>query len=67
VPLFTPLITTKLNDALNRHAAQTGQPPYRTSRAIFLASVLFYPLAIAWVQSAMNQVLAEPYPPGQIA
>jgi len=58
VPLFTPLITTKLNDALNQHAVQTGQPPYRTSRAVFLSSLLFYPLAMAWVQSAMNQTVS---------
>jgi hypothetical protein len=63
VPLFTPLITTKLNDALNRHAAQTGQPPHRTSRAVFLSSLLFYPLAMAWVQSAMNQVLTASHQP----
>ena len=57
--ILEPIILTTLNDALNKHATELGQPLYRASWVIFLWAFLFPPIAMALVQSTMNRVISE--------
>jgi len=58
-PVFVyPITLTKLNDALNSHATELGQAPYRASWVIFWCACLLNPLGMALVQSSMNRVMA---------
>lgn len=59
VPLIDPILVTSLADALNKHAFEMDRPAYRRSWAVFLLSLLFYPAAMALVQSTMNRVMEE--------
>ena len=55
VPLMFPIITTTLIDALNVHATGSGHRQLRSPVGVFLWSLFFPPVGIAFVQAAMNR------------
>jgi len=57
--VFAPLVTTKLNDAINLYAVETGRPPYRASWVILILSIFLLPVAAGLLQSTMNQIIDE--------
>lgn len=65
-PLLLPVMMTSLVEALNRRAADSGQAAYRPSWVIFLSSLLFFPIAVGLLQSALNRAMGE-LNPGEAA
>ena len=55
VPLLYPVAMTTLIEVLNRRASESGRPSLRSPWVIFVCSLLFLPVGMALVQSAINQ------------
>jgi len=54
-PLLLPVMLTSLMDALNQRAIDTGKATYRPSWTVFLSSLVFFPIAVALLQTALNK------------
>lgn len=57
IPFLVPVMTTTLTDLLNNRAMERGLAPLQSPMAIFLWSLVFYPVALGLVQSAINRSL----------
>lgn len=59
IPFLYLVQMTSLIDALNRRAADEGKPPLLPPWVVFLCGFLLSPVAVALVQSAINQTAAR--------
>ena len=58
IPLLFPVMMVTLIEPLNERAIEQGKRPLLAPWVIFVWSILFYPQAMALIQSALNQSLA---------
>jgi MFS family permease len=58
IPLLPPVMMTTLIELLNERAIEQGKRPLQAPWVMFVWSVLFYPQAMAMIQSAINESIA---------
>lgn len=60
IPVLVPVMTATLADSLNEQAEQRGMAPLRNPMAIFIWTILFYPVALSLIQGAINRSIEPP-------
>jgi hypothetical protein len=70
IPLYSPVLNTTLADALNQRAVQRGEKRALRPWVVCLWSILFAPVAMGLIQSALNRAAtaaAQPVPAPTVA